>query len=245
MKEKTFNRLFNYFLFFGMLACVVVASIINIRTGKTAAGLQIIVAFGSMMGITSTMLAANGNILNFVAGFVGACIETYVFHDNGLMAMFFLYLLYFIPMDVVGFFQWRKRGASAKKAVKAQRMTAKTWAAAIAGYIVVAAVAFGLSYAFADKSQVLNLAKMITDSLTMSATIVAIVMMTFAYMEQWYVWTLVNLSSIVLWAVTLATTPDSAYTVVMLIKYAFYLLNGLNAIRIWLKLSRKEEVLQD
>ena len=245
MNEKTFNRLFNYFLFFGMLACVVVASIINIRTGKTAAGLQIIVAFGSMMGITSTMLAANGNILNFVAGFVGACIETYVFHDNGLMAMFFLYLLYFIPMDVVGFFQWRKRGASAKKAVKAQRMTAKTWAAAIAGYIVVAAGAFGLSYAFADKSQVLNLAKMITDSLTMSATIVAIVMMTFAYMEQWYVWTLVNLSSIVLWAVTLATTPDSAYTVVMLIKYAFYLLNGLNAIRIWLKLSRKEEVLQD
>ena len=245
MKEKTFNRLFNYFLFFGMLACVVVASIINIRTGKTAAGLQIIVAFGSMMGITSTMLAANGNILNFVAGFVGACIETYVFHDNGLMAMFFLYLLYFIPMDVVGFFQWRKRGASAKKAVKAQRMTAKTWAAAIAGYIVVAAGAFGLSYAFADKSQVLNLAKMITDSLTMSATIVAIVMMTFAYMEQWYVWTLVNLSSIVLWSVTLATTPDSAYTVVMLIKYVFYLLNGLNAIRIWLKLSRKEEVLQD
>mgnify|MGYP002623418598 FL=1 len=245
MNEKTFNRLFNYFLFFGMLACVVVASIINIRTGKTAAGLQIIVAFGSMMGITSTMLAANGNILNFVAGFVGACIETYVFHDNGLMAMFFLYLLYFIPMDVVGFFQWRKRGASAKKAVKAQRMTAKTWAAAIAGYIVVAAGAFGLSYAFADKSQVLNLAKMITDSLTMSATIVAIVMMTFAYMEQWYVWTLVNLSSIVLWSVTLATTPDSAYTVVMLIKYVFYLLNGLNAIRIWLKLSRKEEVLQD
>ena len=245
MNEKTFNRLFNYFLFFGMLACVVIASIINIRTGKTAAGLQIIVAFGSMMGITSTMLAANGNILNFVAGFVGACIETYVFHDNGLMAMFFLYLLYFIPMDVVGFFQWRKRGASAKKAVKAQRMTAKTWAAAIAGYIVVAAGAFGLSYAFADKSQVLNLAKMITDSLTMSATIVAIVMMTFAYMEQWYVWTLVNLSSIVLWSVTLATTPDSAYTVVMLIKYVFYLLNGLNAIRIWLKLSRKEEVLQD
>ena len=245
MNEKTFNKLFNYFLFFGMLVCVIVASVINIRTGKTAAGLQIVVAFGSMMGITSTMLAANGNILNFVAGLVGASIETYVFHDNGLMAMFFLYLLYFIPMDVVGFFQWRKRGASAKKAVKAQRMTGKTWAIAAAGYIVVAAGAFGLSYALADKSQALNLAKMITDSLTMSATIVAIVMMTFAYMEQWYVWTLVNLSSIVLWSVNLATTPDSAYTVVMLIKYIFYLLNGLNAIRIWLKLSRKDEVLQD
>ncbi len=66
-----------------------------------------------------------------------------------------------------------------------------------------------------------------------------------AYMEQWYVWTLVNLSSIVLWSVNLATTPGSAYTVVMLIKYVFYLLNGLNAIRIWLKLSHKEEGLQE
>ena len=31
----------------------------------------------------------------------------------------------------------------------------------------------------------------------------------------------------------------------MLIKYVFYLLNGLNAIRIWLRLSRKEEVLEN
>ena len=63
-------------------------------------------------------------------------------------------------------------------------------------------------------------------------------------MEQWYIWTLVNLSNIALWSVNLATTPDSAYTVVMLIKYVFYLINGLNAIRIWLKLSRKDEGLQ-
>ena len=163
MNEKTFNKAFNYFLFFGMLACVIVASVINIRTGKTSAGLQIVVAFGSMMGITSTMLAANGNILNFVAGFIGACIETYVFHDNGLMAMFFLYLLYFIPMDVVGFVQWRKRGATGKKAVKAQRMTGRTWAIAAAGYVVVAAAAFGISWAFADKAAGVNVAKMTTD----------------------------------------------------------------------------------
>ena len=87
--------------------------------------------------------------------------------------------------------------------------------------------------------------KLVMDALTTAAYVMAIIMMTFAYMEQWYIWTLVNLSSIVLWAVNLATTPESTYTVVMLIKYVFYLLNGLNAIRIWLRLSRKEEVLEN
>ena len=41
------------------------------------------------------------------------------------------------------------------------------------------------------------------------------------------------------------TAMNVTDTVVMLIKYIFYLINGLNAIRIWLKLSRKDEVLED
>jgi nicotinamide mononucleotide transporter PnuC len=132
------------------------------------------------------------------------------------------------------------------KEVKAQRMTARTWLYVVLGYIAVAGIAFGISYLSGKNNLGSGIpAKMVTDALATAATIVAIVMMTFAYVEQWYIWTLVNLSNIALWSVNLATTPDSAYTVVMLIKYVFYLINGLNAIRIWLKLSRKEEVLQD
>ena len=213
MSEKTSTKLFNYFIFFGMLVCVLIASIINIRNNPSETALQIVVAFGAMFGVTSTILAAQGNIMNFVVGLLGAVIETYVLWKNGVTSMFLLYLFYFIPMDFVGFFQWRKRDASVHKAVKAQRMDGRKW--------------------------------LYVDALTTAAYVMAIIMMTFAYMEQWYIWTLVNLSSIVLWAVNLATTPESTYTVVMLIKYVFYLLNGLNAIRIWLRLSRKEEVLEN
>lgn len=246
MNEKTSTKLFNYFIFFGMLVCVLVASVINIHNNPGNSALQIVVAVGAMFGVTSTILAAQGNILNFVIGALGAIIETYVLWKNGVTSMFLLYLLYFIPMDVVGFLSWRRKGASAHKEVKAQRMTARTWLYVVLGYIVVAGVAFGISYFSGSNNLGSGVpAKMVTDALATAATIVAIVMMTFAYVEQWYVWTLVNLSNIALWSVNLATTPDSAYTVVMLIKYVFYLINGLNAIRIWLKLSRKDEVLED
>ena len=246
MNEKTSTKLFNYFIFFGMLVCVLVASVINIHNNPGNSALQIVVAVGAMFGVTSTILAAQGNILNFVIGALGAIIETYVLWKNGVTSMFLLYLLYFIPMDVVGFLSWRRKGASAHKEVKAQRMTARTWLYVVLGYIAVAGVAFGISYFSGSNNLGSGVpAKMVTDALATAATIVAIVMMTFAYVEQWYVWTLVNLSNIALWSVNLATTPDSAYTVVMLIKYVFYLINGLNAIRIWLKLSRKDEVLED
>ena len=121
MNEKTSTRLFNYFIFFGMLVCVLVASIINIRNNPGDTVLQIVVAVGAMFGVSSTILAAQGNILNFVIGALGAFIETYVLWKNGVTSMFLLYLLYFIPMDVVGFFSWKRKGASARKEVKAQR----------------------------------------------------------------------------------------------------------------------------
>ncbi len=246
MNEKTSTKLFNYFIFFGMLVCVLVASVINIHNNPGNTALQIVVAVGAMFGVTSTILAAQGNILNFVIGALGAIIETYVLWKNGVTSMFLLYLLYFIPMDVVGFLSWRRKGASVHKEVKAQRMTARTWLYVVLGYIAVAGIAFGISYISGKNNLGSGIpAKMVTDALATAATIVAIVMMTFAYVEQWYVWTLVNVSNIALWSVNLATTPDSAYTVVMLIKYVFYLVNGLNAIRIWLKLSRKDEVLED
>ena len=76
MSEKTSTKLFNYFIFFGMLVCVLIASIINIRNNPSETALQIVVAFGAMFGVTSTILAAQGNIMNFVVGLLGAVIET-------------------------------------------------------------------------------------------------------------------------------------------------------------------------
>lgn len=243
MNESRFNKFFNYFIFIGMFLSVSVACWFNIKNSQSDIALQLIVAFGSMMGVTSTVLAAQGNILNFVIGGLGAVIETYVFYKTGVTSMLLLYLFYFIPMDFIGFFNWKKRGASTKSEIKARRLKPVQWLYVVLGYIAVAVAAFGVSYFAATHNLStdvsMNYPKLVADALTTSATIVAIVLMSMAYMDQWYIWTLVNLSSIVLWSITIATTPGSAYTVVMLIKYIFYFLNGINAIRIWKQLSKE------
>ena len=47
-----------------------------------------------------------------------------------------------------------------------------------------------------------------------------------------------NVFSITMWAVTLKGDPGSSYALIYIIKYSFYLLNSLNGLRNWLRLSR-------
>ena len=60
-------------------------------------------------------------------------------------------------------------------------------------------------------------------------------------MEQWYFWLGVNVSTIVMWVLTLRQDPSSTYASIYVVKYSFYLLNALNGLRIWYNLSRPKE----
>ena len=133
----------------------------------------------------------------------------------------------------------------AEKKVKAQRMDGRKWLMFAGIFAAVFAAALAISwFATTRTGEDLIWRKTVLDALITTANITALIMMAMAYTEQWYIWTLVNLTAIIQWAVVLATAPDAGYAIVPLVKYSFYLLNGLNAIRIWMRLSSSEENLQ-
>ncbi len=246
MADSKFDKLFNAFILIGMAVCVVVSCIFKLQEPDARTALLIISTFGALMGVISVVLSANGSIWTFVFGLVDVLIYSYILYDSKLPSQLLLYVLYFIPMEFVGFFSWRKRGANAKEKVKAQRMNGKKWLMFLGIFTGVFAVALGISCFITTRAGgTLLWGKTVLDAMITSANITALIMMAMAYTEQWYIWTLVNITAIIQWAVTLATVPEAGYAIVPLIKYSFYLLNGLNAIRIWMKLSQKEEVLQD
>ena len=125
-------------------------------------------------------------------------------------------------------------------------MDGRVWLKYAGIFAAVFAAALAISwFATTRTGEPLVWRKMVLDALITTANITALIMMAMAYTEQWYIWTLVNLSAIVQWAITLATVPEAGYAIVPLVKYSFYLLNGLNAIRIWMNLSKSGEGLQD
>lgn len=238
MNEKTFNKWFNLFIMVGMAVCVIASCVLKLPD-EPRKWLLILSTFGALMGVASVVLSANGSIWTFVFGLVDVLIYSYILYDSKLPSQLALYVGYFIPMEFIGFYKWRQKGADGKKKVKAQRMHGRKWLTYAALFVVVFAAALALSYFVLHKTgEPFNWPKSILDAAVTTANIVALVMMAGAYMEQWYLWTLVNITAIVQWAFALATAPEASYAIIPLIKYSFYLLNGLNAIRIWRGLSK-------
>ena len=249
-KENKFNLAFNIFLVTGMLLAVTVTTIFKLQQPEVKTFMLLLAAFGSVMGVVNTVMSANGNILTFVFGFIDVLIGTIVYLDNGIMGNFALHAFYFLPMQFIGFWQWSKRGAKVRSGegsgshLEARRLTGRQWAWLGAGiFIGIAALYLILLYVdgaklAAGKIESIDKPKILLDAVVMILNIAGQVLMSLAFMEQWYIWILVNIFSISLWTVAVVGGTGSGNAAVMLIKYIFYLLNSLNGLRIWLRLSR-------
>ena len=75
------------------------------------------------------------------------------------------------------------------------------------------------------------------DSATTVLSIVAQALMALAFMEQWALWIITNVLSVIMWSIlAFRGEPHSGLMVIM---WSFYLLNSINGLRVWLKLSNK------
>ena len=248
--EKRFNFAFNIFLVTGMLVALVITTVFKLQQPGVKTFMLILASFGAMMGVINTVLSANGHILTFVFGFIDVLVATIVYLANGIMGNIALHAFYFLPMQFIGFWQWSRRGAKVKgeegedSRVNARRLTGRQWAWLALGIVAGIAVLYFIllrvdaAKLASGKIESLNRSKILLDSVVMTLNIAGQVLLSFAFMEQWYIWILVNISSISLWTVALMGGSGSGNAAVMLIKYVFYLLNSLNGLRIWLNLSR-------
>jgi nicotinamide mononucleotide transporter len=140
-------------------------------------------------------------------------------------------------MQFIGWWQWRKRGAAMSDAeagesgvqVKARRFT---WNQRIMLALGCAAGVIAVGYVlkhFGDPQP-------FKDSATTVLSIVAQALMALAFMEQWALWIITNIISVVMWCICVAR--GEAHAAVMVIMWTFYLLNSLNGFRVWMNLSR-------
>ena len=241
MTEKTFNKWFNTFILVGMAVVTVVVTAIRFQDAENGRAMLVLSAFGSLMGVLSTVCAANGRILTFLFGLIDVSIYGVMCLIGTRYGNAALHLLYFLPMQFIGYSQWKRRGAHDQEKVKARRLEGKQWllygslflAGLVAAYFILAAL---------DKTEAAGVVKwlVVMDAFSMMCNILGQYLLSTAYMEQWIFWIGVNVSTILMWVLTLRQDPDSAFAHIYIVKYSFYLLNSLNGLRIWLRLSRPE-----
>ena len=244
MTEKQFNKLFSAFILIGMavVTCIVTAIKLRGADDNGAVTWLLISALGSLMGVLATVCSANGWIITFLFGFLDVSIYGVAcwvnWRDGGSgMGNALLHFFYFVPMQLVGFLQWKRRGAKGESQVKARRLSpAMRWA--WTGITLVATVVLYFILARFDRSAAEGFLKVavILDVIPLVCNIIGQLLMSTAYMEQWIFWMAVNVFSIALWI-----NSDQSFAPVYIVKYTFYLINSINGLRIWINLSKGAE----
>ena len=231
MMNNRVLSLYDWFLIVGVIASNVIYTLL---TGN----LDIVGSVAGIAGVFCVVLVAKGSIWNYLFGIINVSMYAYISYKASLYGDAGLNALYYVPMQFIGWWQWRKRGAAVSEAeaagqgvqVKARRFDWRQRVLLAAGCTAaVVAVGFALRH-FGDPQP-------FKDSLTTVLSIVAQALMALAFMEQWVLWIITNIVSVIMWSVCVAR--GEAHAAVMVIMWSFYLLNSINGLRVWLKLSKE------
>ena len=229
MNNKVLS-LYDWFLIAGVIVSNVVYSLL---TGT----MDVLGSMAAITGVLCVVLVAKGSIWNYLFGLVNVSLYAYISYKASLYGDAALNALYYLPMQFLGWWQWRRRGAAMSAAeagdsgvqVKARRFTWKQRAILFLG-CAVAVVAVGFLLKHVGDPQPFK------DSTTTVLSIVAQMLMALAFMEQWALWIITNIVSVVMWCV--CVSRGEAHAGVMVIMWVFYLLNSINGLRVWMKLSK-------
>lgn len=229
MKERILAP-YDWFLIVGVIASNIIYSVLS-------GTLDIVGSVAGIAGVLCVVLVAKGSIWNYLFGIVNVSMYAYISYKAALYGDAALNAFYYVPMQFIGWWQWRKRGAAMSDAeadgagvqVKARRFTWRQRAVLAAG-CAAAVIAGGFILRYFGDPQPFK------DSTTTVLSIVAQALMALAFMEQWALWIITNVVSVVMWSICVAR--GEAHAAVMVIMWVFYLMNSLNGFRVWLKLSR-------
>lgn len=229
MNNKVLS-LYDWFLIAGVIVSNVIYSVL---TGT----MDVLGSMAAITGVLCVVLVAKGSIWNYLFGLVNVSLYAYISYKASLYGDAALNALYYLPMQFIGWWQWRRRGAamSASEAgdsgvqVKARRFTWKQRSILFLG-CAVAVVAVGFLLQHVGDPQPFK------DSTTTVLSIVAQALMALAFMEQWILWIITNIVSVIMWCV--CVSRGEAHAGVMVIMWAFYLMNSINGLRVWMRLSK-------
>ena len=176
-------------------------------------------------GILCVVLVSKGKISNYFFGLIFAYTYFYVSWGSNFLGEMNTALYVYIPSQFIGYFMWKQnmQNDNGSESVVAKALTPKGWA------ILLVSVAIG-TLCFVQALKAAGGSSTTLDGLTTIITVAAQLLMILRYREQWLLWIVLNVLSILLWEGQPA----------MYLMYSAYLLNSLYGYYNWTKLVKAE-----
>ncbi len=184
-----------------------------------------IALISAVCGISYTLLAGKGRVSCYFIGIIGTLCYCYISLINALYGQLILYALYYFPMALIGIYQWKKHFKKDTREIEKTKLSYKERII----YLFCAVFAWVITSFLLMKTADL---KPVMDSFALVFSVLGQYLTVKRCIEQWYIWTFVNIISMIMWIYAYIDGSNCFATILM---WAVYLVLGLYFLVKWKK----------
>lgn len=177
----------------------------------------------AVCGISYTILAGKGKISCYFIGLCGTLCYSYIAYKNGLYGNLALYMLYYLPMQIFGIFRWRRHMVKEKRVIEKISLTLNMRYIYFISAFVVSLVASYIIKKVGGTSP-------FVDGFTTGFSIFGLLLTVKRCIEQWYIWTVVNGLSTLMWVEAYLNGSNCFATILM---WSIYFVLGIYFLISW------------
>lgn len=229
---KFFNRnilsSFDWFLILGII-------VLNVIYSFLMQDLDIMGTLAGVSGVICVVLVAKRSIVNYFFGLVNVSLYAIISYKSGIYGDALLNAFYYLPMQFIGWYGWIRHSDnqdnSSKEVdvsiVKSRRMSKLQRVLLFLGSGIAVAVTGLILSRWTEDPQPYK------DAATTVLSIIAQFLMVRMFLEQWFLWIIVNVISVAMWVYL--WIEGEHHAALMVGMWAFYLANSINGFRVWRK----------
>ena len=162
----------------------------------------------AFFGITYTVLAGKGTPACYIFGTAGMFFYSYLAFKNALWGNLALYIGYYFPMNIAGYFLWKKNLKKEKNEIVKTSLGRRRTVLMLFSALVVSLVLAYVLVLLKDKNPVI-------DGITTVFSVAAMFLTVRRCIEQWFFWGAVNGLSLIMW-LDIALGGEKVYSTVIM-----------------------------
>ena len=185
----------------------------------------------SITGVICVILCGMGKVSNYFFGTINVVLYAIMAWKAKYYGDVMLNLLYYFPTNILGWILWKKNIDKETNAVYKRRMTRKQDV-----LLLMISVVGVFGYGFVLRLLGGNLP--FVDSMSTVLSVIAQILMIKRFTEQWVIWIVVDVVSVIMWVAALFTEGGS---IAVLLMWTVFLGNAVIMFVKWLKETKQQE----
>lgn len=210
---------------FWLFAAIITILILSIYWKDSWIGIT-----AAVTGVACVVLTGKGKLSSYIFGIVNVLFYAYTAYYAKYYGEVMLNMLYYLPMNFVGWYAWKKHMNEETGEVVKKRMSVKNSVIVFASTGIVI-----LIYGFILKIMGGNLP--FVDSMSTVVSVVAQILCIKRYVEQWILWIVVDIVTVIMWIAAFFNGGESVATLLM---WSVYLINAVIMFIKWNKEAVKD-----